>query len=252
MKISLITPSYNSAATINDTLESVKNQAYPDLEYIIIDGASTDKTLDVIKNYQENLKIKLISERDRGIYDAMNKGVNLATGEIVGIINADDFYKNKDVLRKINEAFEAHPEIEAIYGDLEFVNPTDLKKIVRFWPAGEYNEKKLANGWTIPHPTLFLRHEVYKKYGSFRTDLPIAGDYEFILRLLKKGGIKTFYLTETLVCMRTGGTSGRNLKQRFKGWRELSLAWRLNNLKKPYFFIFRRVIFKVMQYFKLS
>jgi len=252
MKISLITPSYNSAATINDTLESVKNQAFPDLEYIIIDGASTDKTLDIIKNYQENLKIKLVSERDRGIYDAMNKGVNLATGEIVGIINADDFYKNNDVLKKVSIIFITRPEIDAVYGDLEFFKSTDLKKIVRFWPAGKYNEKKLANGWTIPHPTLFLRREVYKKYGGFRTDLAIAGDYEFILRLLKKEKIKVFYLPETLVCMRTGGASGRNLKQRFKGWQELSLAWKLNNLKRPYFFICRRIVFKIMQYFKLS
>jgi len=252
MKISIITPTYNSAATVRDTLESVLSQQISDLEYIIIDGASSDNTLQIIEEYQERLKIKLISESDHGLYDAMNKGIELATGDIIGIINSDDFYKNGLILKKIIATFSAHSEIDACYGDLAFVETTNCQKIVRYWRAGKYNKKKLAYGWTIPHPTLFLKKELYQKYGVFRTDLSLASDYEFILRLFNAERVNVFYLPETLVYMRTGGSSSKNLKQRIRGWQELKKAWTINNLAIPNFFIFRRLLNKLGQYLKLQ
>jgi len=249
MKISVITPSYNSAATIRDTLASVAGQIYRDREHIIIDGASSDRTIDIVKEFSANAGlISFISEKDGGLYDAMNKGIERAQGDIIGILNSDDFYKNNQVLATVAAAFDQDQGLDAIYGDLEFVGHDDTSKVVRFWPAGEYKEKKMNNGWTIPHPTLFLRRAVYRKFGKFRTDLELAGDYELTLRLLKIGKIKTAYLPLTLVSMRSGGRSGQNLKQRIKGWRELKKAWLINNLPLPPFFIARRLFSKLGQY----
>jgi glycosyltransferase len=224
MKLSLITPTYNSAKTIRDTLNSVNHQSKIDLEYIIVDGNSTDQTLKIIKEYQNNLPLTIISEPDNGLYDAMNKGISRATGDIVGIINSDDFYQNNTALQKIINIFITHPDIDIVYGDLEFVDSLNIKKVIRFWRAGEYKEKKLANGWTMPHPTMFVRKQVYEKYGTFNPNFHLAGDYELTLRLLKKDKVNVFYYHETLVAMRAGGRSGKNLKNRQAGWRELKLA----------------------------
>ncbi|MFA5886389.1 MAG: glycosyltransferase family 2 protein [Patescibacteria group bacterium] len=249
MKISIITPTYNSGATIGDTLNSLLQQTGVELEYIVIDGASSDNTLDIIRAYSAKIGITLLSEPDQGLYEAMNKGIKLATGDIIGILNSDDFYKDESILKKVVHCFEENPDCQACYGDLEFVERDNPKKIVRFWRAGKYAAQKLNSGWTIPHPTLFVRREVYQQYGAFRPDFKIAGDYELILRLLKKEKISTFYLPEILVCMRSGGRSGRNLKQRRAGWRELKLAWRINNFKLPPLFIIRRLLSKIRQYF---
>ncbi|MFA5109388.1 MAG: glycosyltransferase family 2 protein [Patescibacteria group bacterium] len=248
MTISLITPTYNSAATLRDTLASVAGQTYRDREYIIVDNVSTDETLKIIEEYRERLKIILISEPDEGIYDALNKGINRATGAIIGILNSDDFYKNNTVLEKIAAGFRDNPDSEACYGDLEIINPAATGKIVRFWKAGAYREKKLDSGWIIPHPTFFVRREIYEKFGAYRTEFRLAGDYELLLRLLKIHHLKTIYRPETLVSMRAGGRSGRNWRQRIKGWRELRLAWKVNDLKVPPFFILRRILFKIIQY----
>jgi glycosyltransferase len=252
MKISLITPTYNSAATLRDTLNSVAAQDYQTLEYIIIDGASSDQTLDIINSYRDRLKITLLSEADNGLYDAMNKGISLASGEIIGILNSDDFYHDNRALKKIAAYFQDHPDSDACYSNLEFVNPTDLNKVVRFWRAGEYEEKKLNSGWIIPHPTFFVRRKIYKKFGVFRTDLKLAGDYELLLRFLKVNKIKIGYLPETFIRMRTGGASGRSLHERRQGWRELKKAWEINNLRRPAFFILRRILSKIRQYHELS
>lgn len=245
MKLSIITPSYNSAKTIARTIDSVLAQSYPDLEYIIIDGASTDSTRDIVLSYQDKLNIKFISELDKGIYDAMNKGVKLATGEIIGILNSDDLFDNDKVLSSISEAFKDQT-VDAVYGDIKYFSD-DVNQIKRYWRAGEYQEKNLSNGWIIPHPSLFLRKAVYDKYGSFNIDFKIAGDYEFILRLLKIHKINVKYLPTVLVRMYDGGTSGSSLEQRKKGWKELKRAWTVNNLPVPQFFILRRVLFKVSQ-----
>ncbi len=246
MKISIITPTYNSEKVLTRTIDSVLAQNYSDLEYIIIDGASSDNTKEVVQSYQNKLNIKFISEPDKGIYDAMNKGVKLATGDIVGILNSDDFYDNGEVLKTVMEAFEDQ-KIDAVYGDIKYFG-SDEKKITRYWHAGEYTETKFNNGWMIPHPTLFIRKSIYNKYGLYNTDLKLAADYEFILRLLKTNKINIKYLSKTLVKMYGGGVSGNSFKQRTKGWQEDQKAWKINGLKIPRLFILRRVISKLSQF----
>ena len=249
MKISIITPTYNSEKTVSDTIESVISQNYPDLEYIVIDGSSTDKTTEIVEAYQNKINIKLISEPDKSIYDAMNKGINLATGDVIGILNSDDFYYDQNVLNKINEAFKSDPNIDAVYGDLVYVDKNNINKQTRFWKSTDYNEKNLNSGWSIPHPTFFVKRTVYEKLNKiFDTSLTLAADYELILRLLKIKKIKVKYLPEILVKMRDGGTSGNSLKQRIKGWKELRLAWKINGLKIPMFFILRRIFKKTTQF----
>lgn len=247
MKISLITPSYNSAKTISHTIESIISQSYNNIEYIIIDGASSDNTSEIVLKYKDKLSIKFISEKDLGIYDAMNKGIKLALGEIIGILNSDDFYDNNHILSEVAKTFE-DPKIEAVYGDISYFG-NDKNKVTRYWKAGEYTENKLNNGWIIPHPALFVRKSVYDKYGSFNIDFKTAADYEFILRMLKINKIKVKYLPKVFTRMFNGGNSGQSFKQRMKGWQDLKKSWKINNLKTPVFFIFRRILFKVFQYF---
>jgi len=245
MKISIITVSHNSVATIEDTIKSVINQNYPDWEYVIIDGGSTDGTLEIIKKYQDKIT-KIISEPDQGIYDAMNKGIKLATGDIVGIINSDDFYINENVLSKVVFEF-SYDDIGAVYGDIVLVDNIKTDKIVRFWKAGDYNSNKLSSGWIPPHPAFFVRKSVYDRLGMFNLKFRIAADYELMLRFLKNG-VRIKYLPETLVKMRVGGESGRSFKQRRRGWRELKDAWAVNGWNAPKFFIIRRVLSKITQF----
>lgn len=250
MKISIITPTYNSSTTLTDTLDSVFEQSHQDIEHIIIDGLSSDNTLDLIRAYQEkNTKLRLLSEKDSGLYDAMNKGVAFSTGDIVGILNSDDFYYSSGILKKINEVFESDPSVEAVYGDILYIDNNDKEKETRYWQSGEYSEKKLNSGWTIPHPSLFVKREVYNSLEKiFDTRLRLAADYELILRLLMIKRIKVHYLPEIIVKMRDGGASASSLKQRMKGWKELCQAWRLNGLRPPFLFIPRRVLGKIGQY----
>ncbi len=267
MTLSLITPTYNSAKTLTDTLESIvaQIQKHPELagnlEHIIIDGASTDGTQDTVLNYQAKhgglINIKLISEPDKGIFDAMNKGVKMATGEIIGIINSDDFYYDADALSKVVRGFESDQEIDAVYGDLKYVDNENIKKQTRFWKAGAYEEKKLNWGWSIPHPTFFVRRRVYenliaKNDRIFDTSFSITSCYELTFRLLKINKIKVKYIPETLVTMRDGGASGKNLSQRIKGWKEQRRVWIVNSLKVPLFFTVRRVLNKIGQFLNFS
>lgn len=242
MKLSLITPSYNSALTISRTIDSVIAQNYSDLEYIIIDGGSSDKTAEIVASYQDRLKINFISEPDKGIYDAMNKGIKLATGDVIGILNSDDLFYDDKVLSTVATVF-SDVKIEVVYGDIKYFSD-DINKTSRYWKTGEYKESKLNNGWTIPHPALFVRKSVYNQVGLYNIDFKIAGDYEFILRILKKYQFKIKYIPQVLVKMFAGGTSGR---QRGQGWSELKKAWTVNGLPVPKLFILRRVLFKVSQ-----
>ncbi len=251
MKITIITPSYNSSKTIGDTIQSVIGQNYSDLEYIIVDGASTDGTQKLISTYKNKINITLISEPDNGIYDAMNKGILIATCDIVGILNSDDFFASEDILSQINSVFESDPNIDAVYGDLRYVERDNISKQTRFWKSGKYEEESLNDGWIIPHPTFFVRKEVYQKLDKiFDPRFSIAADYELLLRLLKIEKINVKYIPETFVSMREGGTSAQNLKQRIKGWHELQKAWKVNSLKIPRFFILKRITKKISQYFK--
>lgn len=250
MKISLITPSYNSAATIAHTIESIIAQNYADLEYLIIDGGSKDDTAQIVASYQDRIKINFISEPDQGIYDAMNKGIKMASGEVIGILNSDDIFYDGNVLSSVANAF-ADEKIDVVYGDIKYFSD-DINKTKRYWKTGEYQAGKLNNGWIIPHPALFVRKSVYERCGLYNIDFKIAGDYEFIFRLLKIHKIKTKYIPSVFVKMYDGGASGSSLKQRKKGWRELKKAWTTNNLPIPKFFILRRLLFKFSQYLPLK
>jgi len=223
----------------------VASQNYDDFEYIIVDGGSTDGTLDIVEKYSNKIT-KVVSEPDNGIYDAMNKGIRLASGDVIGILNSDDFYSHNQVLDSVADSFQDR-DTEVVYSNLTYVDRQDVTKKVRYWKAGSYEEKKLDYGWIPPHPTCFIRKEVYQKYGQFNLDFHIAADYELLLRFLKKG-LKIKYLDMDLVCMRTGGASGRNLSQRWNGWQELRKAWDTNNLVRPKFFVTKRILHKIKQY----
>jgi glycosyltransferase len=221
-------------------------QSCQEVEYIIIDGGSTDATLEIINKYKDKI-FKIISEPDKGIYDAMNKGIKMATGDIVGILNSDDFYNNPNVLDNVINEFK-RSDVDVVYGDIVYVDRENTQKQVRRWQAGSYKQKNLKDGWIMPHPAFFVKKEVYDKFGLFNLNFRIAADYELMLRFLKNG-LSVSYLPEVLVCMREGGYSASGLKKRFSGWVELKQAWRINNLKLPLFFITRRILSKVKQYF---
>ncbi|MEK7452098.1 MAG: glycosyltransferase family 2 protein [Patescibacteria group bacterium] len=245
MKISIITVSYNSAKTIEDTIQSVLSQKDADVEYLVIDGGSKDATMEIVKKYQERISV-IVSEPDKGIYDAMNKGIQRSKGDVIGILNSDDFYANDHVLADGVKLFTEKP-VDAVYGDIVYVDREDTKRQVRYWKAGTYQEKKLRSGWIMPHPAFFVRKEMYDRFGLFRLDFPIAADYELMLRFLKKK-ISVEYIPKTLVCMREGGNSASGLKTRLNGWRELRMAWRVNGESVPFLFITQRVLGKISQF----
>lgn len=245
MLISIITVSYNSAATIRDTLESISKQEYSNIEHIIIDGKSTDSTIAIIKEFAH--VTRYISEADKGLYDAMNKGLQLATGDIIGILNSDDFYADNEVLKKVAAAFD-NPHTHCVYGDLQYVNAGNPKKIVRTWKAGKFSLKNFLYGWMPPHPTFFARRGVYDKVGLFNTTLKTAADYEMMLRILYKHEYPVVYIPTVLVKMRSGGVSNASLRNRFKANREDARAWTLNN-KRPHFFtLYLKPLRKIPQY----
>ncbi|MFN7120029.1 MAG: glycosyltransferase family 2 protein [Saprospiraceae bacterium] len=233
MKISIVTATYNSAATLRDTIESIQNQQYSNIEYLVIDGCSKDDTVAIAKAYPD-LVSHLVSEPDKGIYDAMNKGIARATGDVVGILNSDDFYAHERVLAQVAKAFEK-PHIDAVYGDLQYVQAEQPNQIVRHWRAGDFHYKQFRYGWMPPHPTFFVRRELYDKYGVFDTSFRSAADYELMLRFLYKHRAVAHYIPEVLVKMRTGGMSNANFRHRLRANREDLRAWRVNGLR-PYFF----------------
>ena len=247
MKISIITVTFNSFSVINDCLESVKSQKYNNIDHIVIDGASTDGTLTLLENKREQFK-DLISEPDKGIYDAMNKGIIAASGDIIGILNSDDFYTDETILKKVADKFH-ETTCDAAYGDLLYVKSMDVSKIFRYWKSGSFSVKKLRKGWMLPHPTFFVKKSVYEKYGLYNTQLNSASDYEMILRLLYNCNIKVNYMPLVMVKMRVGGTSNANLINRFRANKEDAKAWELNNLDRPMFIRFLKPMQKIKQFF---
>jgi len=205
VKVSIITVVYNGKNTIEDCLKSVANQTYPLIEHIIIDGGSTDGTLDVIKKYKNKIA-KVISEPDKGIYDAMNKGLRSADGDIIGILNSDDMYADNSVIESVVSTITDN-NVDSCYGDLVYVDRDDTAKIKRQWKAGEYKKEKFKKGWMPPHPAFFVKKEMYERYGYLNLDFPLAADYELMLRFLYRYGITTAYIPKVLVKMRAGGTS---------------------------------------------
>jgi len=247
MKVSIITVTYNSASTIRDTLESVAQQTYSNIEHIIIDGLSKDNTLEIVNEYPHVAKI--ISESDKGIYDAMNKGIQYCTGEVIAILNSDDFYASSAVIEDVVDEMKKYG-VETLYGDLEYVNRNDLTKLVRKWRSNHYKKKNWLNGWMPPHPTFFVKKGVYERYGKFDLSLKSAADYELMLRFLYRHNVSTTYLPYVLVKMRTGGQSNVSIANRYRANLEDRKAWKKNDLKPRFYTIFWKPIRKVIQYLK--
>lgn len=228
MKISVVTAVFNRASTIAEAVESVQRQTYPYLEHVIQDGGSSDGTLDQIAKLAA-MNTNVTSERDTGIYDAINRGIDRATGEIIGLMHSDDFFADDTVLEKVAAAF-ASPGVDGVYGDLQYVSADDPTRIVRHWRSGQYHPSLLKHGWMPPHPTLYLRREVYERYGVYDTSFSIAADYDAMLRYLATGKIKLAYIPEVLVKMRLGGESNRSLERILRKSREDLRAIRKNGV----------------------
>jgi len=247
MKVSIITVSYNSAETIKDSIESVLNQTYKNIEHIIIDGNSTDGTIEIIKSYGNKIH-KFISEPDNGIYDAMNKGINLASGNIIGILNSDDFYFDNHIIAKVMNEFRTQ-DVDSVFGDLIYIDKNNTDNIIRYWKSQQYKKNLFQNGWHPAHPTFFVKREIYIKYGNFNLDFKIASDYELMLRFLEKHKITSSYIPEILVKMRTGGESNR-IQNIFQANIESYKAWKINNLKINPIVFLKKPLSKILQYFK--
>ena len=249
MKVSIITSVYNNEKTIEDAIKSVLSQTYSNIEYIVVDGASKDGTVDVIKKYEDKIST-FVSERDKGIYDGLNKGVSLATGDIIAFLHSDDIYENENIITEVVEHFKS-TNTDSIYGDLVYVDKEDTSKIFRYWQSGEYTFKKLSNGWMPPHPTFFVKKEFYDKYGKFDLDFGIAADYDFMLRMLGKYKISTSYLPKVLYKMRVGGASNRSLKNIIQKSREDIKALNNNNIGGIHTIILKNLS-KIPQFLKKS
>ncbi len=245
MKISLVTACYNSNETIRDTLQCIAEQAYPTIEHIIIDGFSSDNTLAIVKEFPHVAKI--VCEKDKGIYDAMNKGISMASGEIIGILNSDDLYTHDRVVSNVMEKF-TDETVDIVYGDLQYVNRQKTSKVVRTWKAGNYTTSSFYFGWMPPHPSFFVRKRVYDQFGLFRLELKTAADYEIIIRFLLKNKLKATYLPEVLVKMRMGGASNASLKQRIRANQEDYWAWRMNKLRPNPFTLILKPLRKIKQF----
>ena len=212
MKISIITTTYNSASTIKDTLLSVNAQTYPHIEHIIVDGNSKDNTLDIVREFGDKV-VKIISEPDKGIYDAMNKGINVATGDVIGILNSDDFFTSNDVLSVVAKTF-LDKEVDALYGDVHFVHPDNLNKIVRYYSSKLFRPSLFKYGFVPPHPSFYMRKRCYEKHGLYSLDYVISADGDLLIRYLYKHRIRSKYVQKDFVTMRTGGISTKNRQNR--------------------------------------
>ena len=229
MKITVITVSFNSAASIADTLDSVAAQTHQNIEHIVIDGASTDGTVGIVRARGKHVA-QLISEPDRGIYDAMNKGLRLATGDLVGFLNADDMFAHHGVVASIARAAEQEPEADSVYGDLVYVRADRPDQVLRYWRSGEFTRSKLRFGWMPPHPTFYVRTAKLSEIGHFNDQLRIAADYEFVLRWLAAPNARAAYIPDVLVRMRVGGASNQSLKAILRKSREDLWALRHNRI----------------------
>jgi glycosyltransferase involved in cell wall biosynthesis len=247
MRVSIITTTFNSAVTVAETMQSVEEQDHPHIEHIVVDGQSQDETLQIIEQYPHTAT--LISEKDEGIYDAMNKGIRAATGDVVGILNSDDLYVDAHVITKIVKTFE-DPRIQACYADLEYVDAQNSSRVTRTWKSGSFNSRSFYWGWMPPHPTFFVRKSVYDQVGLFNTRLRSAADYEMMLRIFVKFQLPVAYLPEVIVKMRTGGMSNASVNNRIRANREDREAWRINGLKPYFFTLYLKPLRKITQFIK--
>lgn len=247
MKVSVITVCFNSAKTISDTLRSVMEQSHPDVEHIVVDGGSIDDTLPIISQTPNRVS-RLVSEPDSGIYDAMNKGLTLATGDIVGFLNSDDIYADTDSLAEVVRAF-ADLAIEACYGDVLFVAADDSARTVRYWRAGAYCPGRLQNGWMPPHPTFYVRRQIYDLAGGFDLAYRLQADFEMAIRLVEIRGLRMHYIPRTLVRMRMGGASNASIGNVVKGNLEAYRAARKHGLPISPLFMVKKILSRLPQFF---
>jgi glycosyltransferase involved in cell wall biosynthesis len=247
VKISLITVCRNAAPVIKETLESVMHQTHAVIELIVIDGASTDGTQEVVRGFGGRIA-HFVSEPDKGIYDAMNKGLRVATGDVIGFVNAGDLLMTPDTIAHVVDAFQ-RSHVDAVYGDIIMVDENDIHKVHRTWLSGTYHRENFRKGWMPPHVGTFIRKDVYDRYGHFNTDLRIGADYEILLRFLYKHKVRTLHLREVLVRFRLGGMSNGSIKHILKANREVRASWGINGLTAPPLLVTRKLWSKVMQFF---
>lgn len=247
IKVSIITVSYNSVSTIGDTIESVQGQSYAPVEHIFIDGGSTDGTVSQVQSRIRNCDI-LVSEPDKGIYNAMNKGVHLASGEIIGILNADDFYYSEEVIDHVVETFHK-TGCDAVYGNMDFVCEHAPERIVRHWQSTAYKRGSFRFGWHPPHPTFFVKKEVYERFGDFDQSFRISADFDLMLRFIEVHQVKVEFMDEALVYMRYGGVSTKSLKNMIIGNIEVMKSLKKNNIPLSPFYPLYRLLPKVKQFF---
>jgi glycosyltransferase involved in cell wall biosynthesis len=246
MKFSIVTVVRNGAATIAHAISSVANQQWRDIEHIVVDGASTDGTLEVIERYRGTLG-QIVSEPDRGIYDGMNKGLAMATGDVVGFLNADDMYADDRVLADVACCFQ-EPEVEAVYGDLVYVNSTEPHRVVRYWRSGEFRPGRFKSGWMPAHPTFFVRRRLYEQFGGFDLSFRLQSDFDLTMRLLEVHRIRAVYLPRVLVRMRLGGATNRSVANVIKGNIEAYRACRKNAVRVSPLFIVKKVLSRLPQF----
>ena len=246
MKVSIITATWNSAATLRDTLDSVLSQTYQDIEHIIVDGMSKDETMDIVRSYESRYhgRLKYVSEPDQGIYDAMNKGIALATGDVIGILNSDDFYTSPNVVEVLASKLEMSGA-DAVYGDIHFVDDTNLTKCVRYYSSKRFRRWKMRLGWMPAHPSFYCRKEIYERFGMFDTSYKVAADFENLLRLIYVNRIRIRYVPMDFVTMRTGGASTSGLHSHRRIMADHLRALRSNKVYSNVFLLSLRYLYKI-------
>ena len=248
-KITIVTVSYNSERTIKTTLDSVKYQKYKNIEHLIVDGNSSDKTIEIAKEYPHIKKI--ISEPDKGIYHAMNKGIKISTGDIIGFLNSDDFYISNEVISKVANIFKNEPFLDSCYADLIYTKKLDTSKNTRYWKSSQFIFGLFSKGWCPPHATFFVNNSIYKRYGVFNLTYTIASDVELMMRFLEVHKIKTRYIPEIWVKMRSGGTTNKNFTNIFNQNIEILNALKYHKLSNNWFkFFFNKIISRSLQYLR--
>lgn len=242
MKISIITATFNSEATIRDTIESILAQTYQDWELIIEDGVSTDKTLNIILEYESLFgdRLHIFSEADKGLYDALNRGISRATGNVVGILHSNDFFYDSQVLDDINYAM-SDSKVDCIYGDLMFVHPENTNRVIRVWKGSQYEQGKFQTGWHPAHPTFYARREYYERFGGFDTGIEISADFELMLRFIEVHKLTSLYIPRYFIRMRMGGKSNCSLKNIVKGNLETIYAFEKNGMRPSFLYLYRRL-----------
>jgi glycosyltransferase len=248
MKISIITVVHNNKKHIEGCIDSVINQTYKDLEYIIVDGGSTDGTVDIIQNSKVKIQnCVFLSEKDNGIYDAINKGIKNSNGDVIGLLHSDDVFADNNVVEQVVSKFD-NTKTDSVYGDLEYVSANDTNRRLRYWRAGDCDIKKLKHGWMPPHPAFFVKREVFSKFGLYSTEYKVAADYEMVLRLLWKERITTEYLPIVITKMRWGGASNRDIASVMLKSREDYEALKANSVPNPLIAVFMKNVRKLNQF----